>query len=316
MTIDGINTDTGQAMPKNLETKVGFFVVTTVLLIVLFIGYVAYKKDYFSKVYTFTLSSKSGEGFSEGMPVVFSGFEIGKVYDLELNAQGIVIITIKVPERHVTWLHSDSIFILDRPLIGSPKIVVYTANLQSPVLSTESLLEVFPVDSINDAVQRIQPLIEKVGTVADNIVKITSTLAEKETLLEMAVGDKKSVTAVNDTLQKLAALSGTTEGILKNIEGVTKKVDGMTAKTEDSLFAEGGVFPLVSSLLRDVLEKLKTLNAVVEDLPRMTGDVTRSTDNLDLLRKDIDRAVDSVNEVLKGVEKLIPVKKDKEVRLP
>ncbi|HOP35680.1 MAG TPA: hypothetical protein PL090_05095 [Syntrophales bacterium] len=303
-------------MAKNIELKVGFFVVTTVLLIVLFIGYVAWKKDYFSKVYTFTLFAKSGEGFSQGMPVVFSGFEIGKVYDLELNEKGVVIITVKIPERHVKWLHGDSILILDRPLIGTPKIVVYTSNLESPVLSTESVLEVFPVDSINDAVQRVQPLIEKVGTVADNIVKITSTLAERETLLEMAVGEKATVTAVNDTLLKLTALASSTEDILLNIAKITKEVDGMTREAKDGLFSDGGILPLVSSILRDVLDKLETLNAVVEDLPRMTGEMTRSTDNLDVLRRDIDRAVDSVNEVLRGVERLIPLKEEKEVRLP
>jgi len=303
-------------MAKNIELKVGFFVVTTVLLIVLFIGYVAWKKDYFSKVYTFTLFAKSGEGFSQGMPVVFSGFEIGKVYDLELNEKGVVIITVKIPERHVKWLHGDSILILDRPLIGTPKIVVYTSNLESPVLSTESMLEVFPVDSINDAVQRVQPLIEKVGTVADNIVKITSTLAERETLLEMAVGEKATVTAVNDTLMKLTALASSTEDILLNISKITKEVDGMTREAKDGLFSDGGILPLVSSILRDILDKLKTLNAVIEDLPRMTGEMTRSTDNLEVLRRDIDRAVDSVNEVLRGVERLIPLKKEKEVRLP
>ena len=303
-------------MAKNIELKVGFFVVTTVLLIVLFIGYVAWKKDYFSKVHTFTFFAKSGEGFSQGMPVVFSGFEIGKVYDLELNEKGVVIITVKIPERHVKWLHGDSILILDRPLIGTPKIVVYTSNLESPVLSTESMLEVFPVDSINDAVQRVQPLIEKVGTVADNIVKITSTLAERETLLEMAVGEKATVTAVNDTLLKLTALASSTEDILLNISKITKEVDGMTREAKDGLFSDGGILPLVSSILRDILDKLETLNAVVEDLPRMTGEMTRSTDNLDVLRRDIDRAVDSVNEVLRGVERLIPLKEEKEVRLP
>lgn len=316
MIIVGTSTTTGRNMPKNIEIKVGFFVAATILLILLFIGYVAYKKDYFSTVYTFTLSSKSGEGFSEGMPVVFSGFEIGKVYDLELNEQGIVIITIKVPERHVKWLHSDSIFILDRPIIGSPKITVYTGNLQSPVLSTETTPEVFPVDSIDDAIQRVQPLIEKAGAVTENIARITATLSEKESLLEMAVGDRKSVAAVNETLQKLTVLADRTEGILTNLERITTRFDSMAGKTDDSLFGGEGVLPLVSSILKDILKKLKTLDAAIEDLPRLTGDVTRSTDNLDLLRKDIDRAVDSVNEVLKGVERLIPMKTEKEMALP
>jgi phospholipid/cholesterol/gamma-HCH transport system substrate-binding protein len=56
-------------MAQRIEFKVGLFITITSLLIMASIGYVAYKKGVFSKVYTYTLSSKTGENLTEGMPV-------------------------------------------------------------------------------------------------------------------------------------------------------------------------------------------------------------------------------------------------------
>ncbi len=114
---------------QRIEFKVGLFILITSLLIVASIGYVAYRKGVFSRVYTYTLSSRTGENLTEGMPVAVWGFTIGRVSSLELNDQGIVLIRIKIPERHIRMIRADSQFILDKPLIGSPRILVKTADL-------------------------------------------------------------------------------------------------------------------------------------------------------------------------------------------
>jgi phospholipid/cholesterol/gamma-HCH transport system substrate-binding protein len=72
-------------MIRKIEFKVGLFITITTLLILGAILFVAYKKDVFSKVYTYTLSSRTGENLTTGMPVVFWGFNIGRVSALELT---------------------------------------------------------------------------------------------------------------------------------------------------------------------------------------------------------------------------------------
>ena len=57
------------------EFKVGLFIVSTTIIILAALLYLANEKGFFAKVYTFTLSSKSGDGLTEGMPVVFSGIQ-------------------------------------------------------------------------------------------------------------------------------------------------------------------------------------------------------------------------------------------------
>ncbi len=145
------------------EFKVGLFIVSTTIIILAALLYLAYEKGFFAKVYTFTLSSKSGDGLTEGMPVVFSGFNIGKVNALELSDKGIVLIKIKIAQRHVKWIKDDSSFILYRPLIGAARIEVVTNNLNSPPLTDDKIVVVESVNDINDAIQKVQPLLEKIN---------------------------------------------------------------------------------------------------------------------------------------------------------
>ena len=102
----GLKTGTGLLMPKKTEFKVGLFIVITSALIIAAVGYLAYSKGFFTREYIYTLSSKTGEDISEGMPVLFSGFKIGRVETVELNDQGLLLIKIRVPEQHTKWIRS------------------------------------------------------------------------------------------------------------------------------------------------------------------------------------------------------------------
>src|SRR4030065_2888804 len=104
-------------MSLSREYKVGLFVICATALALLALLFLAKEKGFFSTTHTFTLSSKTGDGFAVGMPVVFSGFDIGKVHSLELNDKGEVLIQIRIPDKHVKWIKTDSSFVLYRPLI-------------------------------------------------------------------------------------------------------------------------------------------------------------------------------------------------------
>lgn len=296
-------------MPRNIEIKVGIFIIISVLLIGASVGYVAYKKDAFSKVYTFTFMSKSGDGFSEGMPLVFAGFKIGTVDTMELSDKGTVLIKIKIPERHIKWVRKSSIFILERPLIGQPRIVVYTEDMESPVLSQDMTPEIFLVDSIDEAIQKVQPLLSKVDRILDNVVTISSNLSQKETLMEMAVGDKESVSSVNEFLQSIDTMGSRLDTILS-------KVDTVIARTDQGLYGSDGLVVLLRTVLSDIIGKLDRLNKVFEDLPAVTGQAVKSTEDLERLRKDIDETIYSVQELLKDIDRMIPLKKEREINVP
>ena len=305
------------------EFKVGLFIVSTTIIIFAALVYLANEKGVFAKVYTFTLSSKSGDGFTEGMPVVFSGFNIGKVSMLELNDKGIVLIKIKIPQRHVKWIKTDSAFILYRPLIGAARIVVMTNNLNSPPLPEDKIVVVETVNDINDAIKKVQPLLEKVMQIAENLEhlsnnlanpqgelsrilgnaqKITATLSTKKSILEMVIADEESVKSLHEALKK--------------IKDIVTKIDKMADKTDEQLYGKEGTLPNINKILKDIAGKLQKLDATVDNLNKISKDTSEGVKDFRMLRSDIDDTVNAIDDVVKKLDNLISSKKDPEFKLP
>jgi phospholipid/cholesterol/gamma-HCH transport system substrate-binding protein len=283
-------------MLHKIQFKVGLFIVITTLLIIAFISYVAYKKGFFANEHTYTLSSKSGENLTEGMPVVFSGFKIGRVHSLELNSDGLVIIKIKVPDRHIKWIRMDSVFVLEKPLIGSARIYVATANLNSPSLSEGVRPQVVEANDINDAVKNVKPILEKITNIANNIEQLSSNLANPGGDLSKILGNARNATA--------------------QIESILKRVDAMALKTDDRIYGRDGVLTNITAILKELVIKLKKLDPVLDNINKISADTSDTTKDMKLLRQDIDNTVNAINGLVNDVDKLIPLKKEPRIKLP
>ncbi|HOG06941.1 MAG: MlaD family protein [Syntrophales bacterium] len=317
-------------MAKNIERKVGLFILITTALIVASVVYIAYKKDVFTPTHTYTLSSKSGDNLTEGMPVVFSGFKIGKVEKLELNDNGLVMIRISVPRRHVKWLRTDTRFVLEKPIISTPRIVVTTTNFVHPLLDEQTVREMTVTSDINEIVKMIQPLLDRVNSIATSVDKLTAALAspqgdlsrtlanaqvltsklsQKNSLLEMAVADRESVKSVEQALSQVKDITG-------QINAILKKVDAMAVKTDASLYGQDGALVSVSKILKDLLAKLQKLETTVDNVNRMSTDAVGATGDLKGLRLDLEATIRSINDLAGNIDRLIPLKKEPEIRLP
>lgn len=283
-------------MPHKIQLKVGLFIVSTIVLILSFLGYVAYKKGFFSTEQTFSLSSKSGENLTEGMPVVFSGFKIGRVNSLELNSDGIVLIKIKIPDRHVKWIRSDSIFILEKPLLGAARINISTVNLNAAPLTNKIIPQVIEANDINETVKNVRPIVEKVNKIADNVERITANFSNPRGDLNRILNNVRDVT--------------------KQAGTILKKVDIIAAKTDEGIYGQDGLLPTVRTILVDLTFKLKKLDPAFDHVTKISANAADSTRDLKLLRQDLDEAVHAISGLIQDIDKLIPLKKEREIKLP
>jgi len=317
-------------MTLSREFKVGLFISCTAFLIVLALLYLAIGKGVFEKMHVFTLSSRSGEGFTEGMPVVFSGFNIGKVRDLELNDNGIVLIKIKINDRHVKWIRSDSTFVLYRPLIGSARIVINTKNLNSPPLDKNKISEVTTINDINDAITKVEPVLEKLSRITENVERITNNLsdpsgdltrtlqnaqkissnfANKKSLVEMAFSDEESVKSLTESLKKL-------KDIVSNVDRLVQKADKMADKTDQQVFGSQGTLPQVNLILKDISSKLHKLDKTVDNINNISTEASEGLKDVRFLRADIEDTLKAVDEALQKLDSLIGTKKRPEMKTP
>jgi phospholipid/cholesterol/gamma-HCH transport system substrate-binding protein len=307
-------------MKLNNNLKVGLFVSVTSLLIIVAILFGAYKKGFFEREQSYTLASKTGEGIKEGMPVIFSGFNIGKVASSDLDDNGVVLVKITVLRRHTQWIHADSKFTLEKPLFSAPRIVITTANFQSPPLSTKETPVLTEVSDINELIKRGQPILDQVKrivehaeTIAQNladpqgdlnrILNNTQRLTSRNSLLEMAVSDPKSVQSVNESLVKL--------------KDIMTKLDSLAGKTDEQLYGNEGALPLVRNILKDILLKLRKLNVTVDNINKISTNASDSTKDLKYLRGELDNTVNTVGELVNKLDKILSsFKKEPEFDLP
>ena len=310
-------------MKLKIEHKVGIFIIVTVLLTLAGLAYMAYKKGLFQAETTYTVSSRTGDGLSVGMPLYFSGFKIGKVKELELSGEGLVMIKISVPDHHGKWIRSDSKFVLEKPLIGSAKLTVATKNMSSAPLSPQMVAVLTEVNDINDAIQRVQPILDQVAAITENIAditdrladpqgemsrilqhseKLTASLSAKESFLEMALGDRKSVQAIHASL--------------RNTRQITDQVNILLKKTDEDIYGKDGILPLVTKALRELANNLAKIGATLDNITKITSDAAGSTKDLKLLRSDIDATVNSLNRLLDELNQKMPFKTEPKIKLP
>ncbi|MDI9569345.1 MAG: hypothetical protein QM278_01205 [Pseudomonadota bacterium] len=310
-------------MKLKVEHKVGIFIIATVLLALAGLAYMAYKKGVFQAETTYVVSSRTGDGLSVGMPLYFSGFKIGKVKELELSEEGLVMIRISIPDNHAKWIRSDSKFLLEKPLIGAARLTVATKNMMSAPLSPQTAAVLTEVNDINDAIQRVQPILDQLAAITENVAaltnrladpqgemtkilkhseKLTASLSARDSLLEMALGDRKSVRDFHASL--------------RNTRQITDQVIVLLRKTDEDVYGKDGVLPMVVKALRELAANLVKTGATLDNVVKITSDAADSTKDLKLLRSDIDSAANSLNRLLDELNRKMPFRTEPRIELP
>lgn len=289
-------------MVNKLELKVGIFLVISAILIAISLVYVAYKKGFFSESHEFYLYSSSGDGLTEGTPLVFSGFQIGKVTKLDLSDEGLVLITLQTPKEHAKWIRESSSFMLDNPLIGFPKIIVQTNDFHAPILTKSKTVQVQKGYGVNEAIQKIQPLIERAEIIVRNVESTTNMMADKTSVAAMMSGNNESGLEMQRIIKKSSELSSV-------LHTLVDRADRIAQNTNEQLYGDNG-------MVLEMRSSLKKLDEILVNGRKITADTAATTDDLVLLRSDVEQTIQSANSLLHEIEAKIPMKTQKEVTLP
>ncbi|MBW8330010.1 MAG: MlaD family protein [Thiobacillus sp.] len=307
---------------NKLHFKVGLFAVAALLLAGIFMVYLLHARGFFEKTYHLQLAAASADGVAPGVPIVFSGIEIGRVTTLGLNDSGGIIIHAEFFERNAKWLKENSTFTLDKPIVGGAKIRVDSPDLNAPALPDNATMLLLS----SDISKEIPALVERVKVILDNVEHLTrkdgeinAALANVKTvtgrmtgeygMLESLLGSPEKARAVTDSLDKTRAL--------------ITKLDSLAAKTDQWLFAQDGVaeqtrasLVQVQRMLNDAPSSLKKADTLMTNAVEISADVKEGTQDIAALRAEIDDAVRKANALVNEINKKWPFARDPEVKLP
>ncbi len=307
---------------NKLHFKVGLFAAASLLLAGVFVVYLLHARGFFDKTFHLQLAAASADGVAPGVPVVFSGIEIGRVTTLGLNENGGIIIHTEFLSRNAKWLKENSSFLLDKPIVGGAKIRVDSPDLSAPALPDNATMLLLTSDISKELpalVERVQAILTNVEYLTRKDGEINATLANVKTvtgrmtgeygILESVLGSTDKARAVTDSLDKMRALM--------------TKLDALAAKTDQWLYAPGGVaedtrksLAQVRLMLNDAQSSLKKADAVMANAVEISANLNDGTQNITQLRTEIDDAVRKANDLINEINKKWPFAHEPEVKLP
>ncbi len=314
---------------NKLHFKVGLFAAASLLLAGAFVIYLLHARGFFEDTFHLQLAASSADGVAPGVPIVFSGIEIGRVTTLGLNDDGGIVIHAEFLGRNAKWLKQDSTFTLDKPLVGGAKIRVDSPNLGAPALPDNSTMLLLTADISKEIpllVDRVKAILANVEHLTRKDGEINATLANVKTVtgrmtgeygvLEGVLGSPEKARAVTDSLDKTRALIG-------KLDSLALKVDGMAGKTDQWLFAPNGVaehtresLAQVRLMLNDAQSSLKKADALMTNAVAISANLKDGTQDIARLRAEIDDAVRKANALVNEINRKWPFARDPEVKLP
>lgn len=121
---------------KNLERKIGIFILIAVLGVVASGVIFGLQKDFFTSTYLLRFTVDRGTGFSKGMSVKLSGFRIGRVTSITLNELAMVDISMEIDKKYQHWIRNDStVKLVKEGLVGDHIIEVSVGSSEKQVLN-------------------------------------------------------------------------------------------------------------------------------------------------------------------------------------
>lgn len=177
---------------NKLHFKVGLFAAASLVLAAVFIVYLLHARGFFEKTFHLQLAAASADGVAPGVPVVFSGIEIGRVTTLGLNENGGIIIHTEFLSRNAKWLKENSSFTLDKPIVGGAKIRVDSPDLRAPALPDNATMLLLTSDiskEIPALVERVKAILANVEYLTRKDGEINATLANVKTVTGRMTGE-------------------------------------------------------------------------------------------------------------------------------
>lgn len=284
---------------KNLFGKAALFILLAVLGIGAVVLWTGIKKGMFTATTPIYFVADSGQDLSEGMPVKFSGFKIGKLNMLALDEQGHVQVEVIIDSKHLGLLRQDAVISLRKEgVIGDGVLDISQGSEAKPGLVSGDKVRFERANGLEQAVievkNRIMPILDDVHQVlSDPNGDVRQTL---KNLRQLSAG-------MNDTQQRLDRVLESVDSNLNNELGpLLHSLRQTSTKMEHDLpellkKADSGM-----ENLRVTTEVLRA--AVQQSVPQIPGMLGEARETLGKTRE----MVGTTQEVVDSLSNTWPLK--------
>lgn len=248
---------------KNLFGKAALFIALATIGVGLTLFWTGVKKGAFAAKSPIYFVADSGQDLSEGMPVKFSGFKIGKLSALALDEQGRVQIVVNIETKYLTLIRNDATITLKKEgVIGDGVLEISRGTEGKPALISGDKIHFERASGLEQAV-------------LDMKARVLPVLDDLHQTLHDPNGD------VRQTLKNLreftAGIRVTQERLDRILAGVDNNMNNEAVPLLRSLKASAANAETISTRLEQALPVLlNNANGSMENI-RITSELFKDT---------------------------------------
>ena len=320
---------------KNIEFKVGLFIFVALVLSFAFLTGFLITQNFFTSKVKVVFISESGEGLTKSMPVMYSGFQLAKVYSVELRDDGFVELKAKIPVRYKKWVKPESqAKIQAQGVIGANAIVLSGGIDSKNDIDDGQTYKLTRAQAIADIIKKFEPMLDNVKNILENVDKVTTSVAGKRQSIEdlmQGLGDfggdvskkegsvgflTRSDYLKNEVEAIMNRLAITQDNLIEITNKVDTAVDGVNDRVTETKPAiadlDKGILAIkdgaedIGKLARNIDSTVTKLQKTVENANKISTDVSETTTNLKDLRQQTDDIMNTSNRILLNLEEKWP----------
>lgn len=314
-----------------LERRAAGLLLLFVALVVGAVVFLLVARGVFEPTQRLVLVADDAEGVQVGMDVGFSGFPVGRVRRIELADDGSTRILVDVPTRDARWLRTTSVFTLTRSLLGATAIRAYSGILTDPPLPDGAERKLL----VGDATAEIPRIMNEVRLLMANLTAMTASdsalagtltaAARAASQLESRLGSPRGALdlLLGAEAPRLVQTLERANRLLASLDGLVRRTDGVVGRADERLLGDRGLVSdaqgaarELTALLVDARASLQKVDAVLEDAQAVAQNAKGATADLGQLRAEVEASLRKVEHLVNEVNRLWPLRRDTEVKLP
>ena len=292
------------------ETKVGALTVIAITLLVL--GYNFLKgKDIFTDTHDYYAKYENINGIKVSNPVLYNGFNVGKVTALSLNENGEVIATLtlqpelKIPVNSIAKIASQD-------LLGAKAIVLLFSDARTYHQEGDTLqsdIEMSLSESVNTQVLPVKAKAEKLLGTMDSILVTVQTILNpnfRNNIDESFSSIKRSIETLEKTATRIDTLvkfqSARFASITLNIESITSNLKNNNQKITDILTNVNQISDSITKI--NFIATIDNANRAIAQVASITEKINNGQGSLGLLVND-ETLYNHINQSAADLDKLM-----------
>ena len=318
---------------EQVGRRAKFLIGLTALLLVGAIVFILHARGAFESSQRLTLVTDDSEGATVGMSLTFAGFQLGRVTRIRLGEDGNAHIEVDIPQSEAHWLKVSSVFTLERNLLGGTKLKAYSGILEDPLLPDGAVRPLLRGDATADIPKvagTARELLENLQTLTGSNSPLVRSLEAIEVASQRLASNRGALAVLMGNTQGADQLQEAIGDLQQLIAATNEKVLGLRpSSTNSSTTASASIvgpadaptstlesvnktIQATEATLRKAQESLTKLDAVLDDTKAITRNVRAASQDLELLRYEVEASLRTADELVRDVQRVWPLSQDPE----